>query len=69
MDIIVSFFESIIDGVIDWIVNRCVKGFKNRRKNNGSYKNAQRVLPIWQELTAEIPMKLSSGSNTISERA
>ena len=40
MDIIVSFFESIIDGVIDWIVNRCVKGFKNRRKNKGSYKNA-----------------------------
>ena len=40
MDIIVSFFESIIDGVIDWIVNQCVKWFKNRRKNNGSYKNA-----------------------------
>lgn len=44
MDSIVSFFESIfegiIDGGIDWIVNRCVKGFKNRRKNNGSYKNA-----------------------------
>lgn len=40
MDIIVSFFESLIDGVIDWIVNRCVKGLKNRRKNNGSYKNA-----------------------------
>ena len=32
-------------------------------------QNGQRVLPIWQELTAEIPMKLSSGSNTISERA
>ena len=32
-------------------------------------KTRQRVLPIWQELTAEIPMKLSSGSNTISERA
>ena len=34
-----------------------------------SKENGQRVLPIWQELTAEIPMKLSSGSNTISERA
>ena len=34
-----------------------------------SNQNGQRVLPIWQELTAEIPMKLSSGSNTISERA
>ena len=32
-------------------------------------QNGQRVLPIWQELTAEIPMKLSSGSNPISERA
>ena len=40
MDIIVSFFESIIDGAIDWIINQCEKEFRNRRKNNGSYKNA-----------------------------
>lgn len=40
MGVIISLFESIADGVIDWIVNRCVKGFENRRKNNGKHKNA-----------------------------
>ena len=27
------------------------------------------IVSFFEELTAEIPMKLSSGSNTISERA
>ena len=47
-----------------WTISR---GFQKSRML--IYQNGQRVLPIWQELTAEIPMKLSSGSNTISERA
>lgn len=40
MGVIISLFESIADEVIDWIVNVCVKGFENRRKNNGKHKNA-----------------------------
>ena len=39
-----------------WTISR---GFQKSRML--IYQNGQRVLPIWQELTAEIPMKLSSG--------
>ena len=41
MDIIVSFFESIIDGVIDWIVNRCVKGFKKQEEEQWIIQKCQ----------------------------
>lgn len=41
MNIIISLFESIIDGAIDWIINQWEKEFRNRRKNNGEHKNAK----------------------------